>query len=333
MIKEKSGSTADRKHHEQAETERRALNQRIDDQLGLGLRSTHFSHILNENPNVSWFEIISENFMDSGGRPRHMLNQIAERYPIVMHGVSLSIGSVDELDYGYLTRLKSLASEVNAKWVSDHLCWTGVMTLNSHDLLPMPMTEESLKHVCERIEKVQDFLGRPLVLENPSTYMQYKQSDISEWEFFNEMFSRTGCKMLLDVNNVYVSCFNSQTNPHEYLEKINFKHVRQMHLAGHEHCGDYIVDTHDRPVSEEVWPLFEYAWNRTEGVATCLEWDGNIPSFDAYLNELLKAKEVLLKSKVDSDTIGNDHSLSSVYDTNKHSIATPLDFLVPSMGD
>jgi uncharacterized protein (UPF0276 family) len=261
--------------------------------LGLGLRNQHFNHILEQHPNVDWFEVISENFMDSFGRPRHILRQVAEHYPVVMHGVSMSIGSTDPLDFGYLERLKALAKEVNPVWISDHLCWTGVLTVNSHDLLPVPLNEESLKHVCERIKVVQDYLERPLILENPSTYLTFEHSTMPEWEFLNRMSEETECGLLLDVNNVYVSAFNNDFDAVEYLQKINAERVVQMHLAGHQHCGDYIVDTHDREVTDQVWELFRLAWQRTGGVSTLLEWDGDIPEFDVYHAEMLKAKNFM----------------------------------------
>ena len=302
--------------------------QAILSHLGLGLRSQHFSYILEYLPQVAWFEIISENFMDSGGRPRQMLNSIAEHYPIVMHGVSLSIGSVDELDKQYLASLKSLADDIQPKWVSDHLCWTGTLSLNSHDLLPLPLTEESLKHVCSRIEQVQDYLQRPLVLENPSTYLKFKHSTIPEWEFFTAMVKRTGCEMLLDVNNVYVSAFNNQFDPMQYLQGLPHKAVRQMHLAGHQHCGNHIIDTHDQPVSDQVWPLFKEAWQLTGGVDTCLEWDGNIPDFEGYLAELHKAKQVLTDELPVSDG-SQECEEDKLEQMNSASIGTPIDFIVP----
>lgn len=261
--------------------------------LGLGLRSQHFDHILEQEPEVDWFEIISENFMDSHGRPRHVIRQIAARYPVVMHGVSLSIGSTNPLDMDYLKSLKALAEEIQPKWISDHLCWTGVLSVNSHDLLPLPLNEESLKHVCERICQVQDFLGRPLVIENPSTYATFKHSTIPEWEFLTEMTKQTDCGLLLDVNNVYVSSFNNDFDPIEYLEGIPHDRVVQMHLAGHHHCGTHIIDTHDREVTQQVWELFQLAWQRTGGTSTLLEWDGNVPSFEVYHAELLKSKQFM----------------------------------------
>ncbi|MFT6970314.1 MAG: hypothetical protein ACJAXX_000879 [Roseivirga sp.] len=261
--------------------------------LGLGLRSQHFDHILKETPSVDWFEVISENFMDSFGRPRHILKQIADRYPVVMHGVSLSIGSTDPLNFDYLKSLKTLADEVNPVWISDHLCWTGVLTTNSHDLLPLPLNEESLKHVCDRINQVQDFLERPLIVENPSTYATFKHSTIPEWEFLKAMTESTGCGLLLDVNNVYVSSFNNDFDPVEYVQGLPHDKIVQMHLAGHQHCGNYIIDTHDRQVTSEVWKLFQLAYQLTEGTSVLLEWDGNIPPFDVYHDELLKSKKYM----------------------------------------
>jgi uncharacterized protein (UPF0276 family) len=261
--------------------------------LGLGLRSQHFDHILEHSPKVDWFEVISENFMDSFGRPRHILKQIAERYPVVMHGVSLSIGSANALNLEYLKSLKTLADEVNPAWVSDHLCWTGVLTTNSHDLLPLPLNEESLNHVCERILQVQDYLERPLIIENPSTYAAFKNSTISEWDFLTAMTEKTGCGLLLDVNNVYVSSFNNDFDPVEYINGIPHDKVVQMHLAGHQNCGDYIIDTHDREVTQQVWKLFQLAYQLIGDSSILLEWDGNIPAFDVYYAELLKSKKYM----------------------------------------
>jgi hypothetical protein len=231
--------------------------------------------------------------MDSYGRPRHILKQIAERYPVVMHGVSLSIGSTDPLNMDYLKSLKTLAAEVNPVWISDHLCWTGVLTINSHDLLPLPLNEESLKHVCDRINKVQDYLGRPLIVENPSTYASFKHSTIPEWEFLKMMTESTGCGLLLDVNNVYVSSFNNDFDPVEYIQGLPHDRIVQMHLAGHQNCGNYIIDTHDREVTSQVWKLFQLAYQFTQGASVLLEWDGNIPAFDVYHAELLKAKKYM----------------------------------------
>jgi uncharacterized protein len=261
--------------------------------LGVGLRTVHFAHILQQRPAVDWFEIISENFMDSGGRPRYVLEQIAERYPIVMHGVSLSIGSSDPLDFDYLAKLKRLAGHVRARWVSDHLCWTGVAGLNTHDLLPMPLNEASLRHVVERVKVVQDFLERPLMLENPSTYVGFAASTLSEWEFLNRLCTATGCGLLLDVNNVYVSSVNHDFDPVEYLRAIPAERVVQFHLAGHTHCGTHLIDTHDGRVASAVWELYRLAHQLTGGVSTLLEWDAKIPEFAEVHAEALKARDFM----------------------------------------
>lgn len=275
--------------------------------LGLGLRSQHFEHILKNKPAVDWFEVISENFMDSYGRPRHILQQIAAQYPVVMHGVSLSIGSTDPLNFDYLKSLKQLASEVQPAWISDHLCWTGVLTTNSHDLLPLPLNEESLQHVCNRIRQVQDYLERPLILENPSTYASFNNSTLTEWEFLRLMTEETGCGLLLDVNNVYVSSFNNDFDPVEYIKGIPHDKVVQMHLAGHQNCGNYIIDTHDREVTGQVWKLFQLTYQLVNDASILLEWDGNVPNFDVYHTELLKSKKYMdtnyMGTEIESQTI------------------------------
>lgn len=292
--------------------------------LGLGLRNVHFEHILSEWPEVDWFEAISENFMDSGGRPRHVIHQVAERYPVVLHGVSLSIGSTDPLNFDYLARLKALAAEVKPVWVSDHLCWTGVLGANSHDLLPIPLTEEALKHVAGRVRQVQDYLERPLILENPSTYVTFSQSTIEEPEFLRALADETGCGLLLDVNNVYVSCFNAAADPVSYIEAFPCNRVVQMHLAGHQHCGTHIIDTHDQPVRPEVWELYRLAWTRSGGASTLLEWDGNIPLFVDCHAEVVKAKRYM-SGRFDPARI-------SVPDGEYvESVSNPVDFLVPKV--
>lgn len=306
--------------------------------FGLGLRNTHFDYILKEKPKVDWFEAISENFMDSGGRPIQVLREIAEHYPIVLHGVSMSIGSTDPLNLGYLKNLKTLAADVSAKWVSDHLCWTGVLGVNSHDLLPLPLNETMLNHVVARVNKVQEILGRRLVLENPSTYLSFKHSDMSEPDFLRELCKRSGCRLLLDVNNVFVSCFNTGANTQDYMRSFPFEYVVQMHLAGHEHCGTHIIDTHDKPVSPEVWCLFNYAWQQCDNVSTLLEWDGDVPSFEQVHDELMIAKKrvtVTDSSKdylVDFDENSTASNISTPYSTESStSLSTPLDFMVPEV--
>lgn len=287
--------------------------------LGLGLRSQHFEHILKNKPEVDWFEVISENFMDSHGRPRYILHQIAEQYPVVMHGVSLSIGSTDPLNFDYLKSLKQLAAEVKPAWISDHLCWTGVLTTNSHDLLPLPLNDESLKHVCDRIRQVQDYLERPLILENPSTYASFNNSTLPEWEFLRLMTEETGCGLLLDVNNVYVSSFNNDFDPVEYINGIPHDKVVQMHLAGHQNCGNYIIDTHDREVTNSVWKLFQMAYQMASEASVLLEWDGNIPAFDVYHSELLKSKKYM-----DAAFVGIENEIQSI---DKEQISNPLNIV------
>jgi uncharacterized protein (UPF0276 family) len=258
--------------------------------LGVGLRTVHFHHILQNQPQVDWFEIISENFMDSGGRPRYVLEQVAERYPVVMHGVSLSIGSSDPLNFEYLTRLKRLADTVKARWLSDHLCWTGVAGLNAHDLLPIPLNEETLAHVVGRIRTVQDFLERPLVLENPSTYITFADSTLSEWEFLSRMAEEADCGLLLDVNNVYVSSVNHDFDPGGYIQNVPHSRVVQFHLAGHTNCRTHLIDTHDNHVIDPVWGLYRLAHQLTGGASTLLEWDARIPEFPVVHAEVLKAR-------------------------------------------
>jgi uncharacterized protein (UPF0276 family) len=261
--------------------------------FGLGLRTVHFDHILQHRPNVDWFEVISENFIDSQGRPRHVLDQIAERYPIVMHGVSLSIGSTDPLNLEYIDKLKSLAADVSAAWISDHLCWTGVAGRNTHDLLPVPLSEHSLKHVIERIRIVQDKLERAFVFENPSTYVGFTGSTMTEWEFLSRMSDATDCGLLLDVNNVYVSAINHNFDPEEYIRSIPHHRVVQIHLAGHTDCDTHLIDTHDHPVIDQVWDLYRQAIALCGPVSTLLEWDAKIPPFPELHAEVLKAKAQL----------------------------------------
>jgi uncharacterized protein (UPF0276 family) len=231
--------------------------------------------------------------MDSAGRPRYVLEQIAERYPTVMHGVSLSIGSTDPLDFDYLAKLKRLAKEIKPRWISDHLCWTGVLGINAHDLLPIPLNEESLAHVAKRVAVVQDYLERPLVLENPSTYVTFAQSSMSEWEFLTRLAEESGCGLLLDVNNVYVSSVNHDFDPCEYLEKIPHERIVQCHLAGHTNCRTHLIDTHDDHVIDPVWELYRLAHARTGGMSTLLEWDAKIPEFPVLHAEVLKARQYM----------------------------------------
>jgi uncharacterized protein (UPF0276 family) len=258
--------------------------------VGVGLRSVHYGHVVETQPKVDWFEIISENFMGVTGRPMWILEQIAARYPIVMHGVSLSIGSTDPLDREYLALLKDLARKTKAHWVSDHLCWTGVAHRNLHDLLPLPYTEECLKHVVARVRQVQDVLERPLVLENPSSYVEFQSTTMSEWEFLARLAEDADCGLLLDVNNVFVSSFNHGFDPYAYLAGIPMERVVQFHVAGHTHKGTHILDTHTGQAIAEVWKLCEKACELTGGRSTLYEWDEDIPALDVVVREAETAR-------------------------------------------
>jgi uncharacterized protein (UPF0276 family) len=278
--------------------------------FGIGLRTVHFAHIVKHQPKVDWFEIISENFLDSQGRPRYILDQISERYPIVMHGVSLSIGSTDCLDLEYLKKLKRLASAVCARWVSDHLCWTGVAGLNAHDLLPLPLNDETLKHVVERIRTVQDVLERPLILENPSTYVTFADSRMTEQEFISRMAQEADCGLLLDVNNVYVSSRNHDFDPFDYVRSIPHERIVQFHIAGHTNCGRYLIDTHDDHVIEPVWELYRFVQD-VVGASTLLEWDARIPTFPVVHAEVMKAQKYIGRAGATNSAASHDDLLGA----------------------
>jgi uncharacterized protein (UPF0276 family) len=264
--------------------------------FGLGLRPQHYPAILDGTPDaagaIDWFEILSENYMVDGGRPLAKLMAVRARYPVVMHGVSLSIGSTDPLDIDYLARLKTLAARVEPAIISDHLCWTGVAGVNMHDLLPLPLTEEALAHVASRVDQVQSFLGRPIALENASTYVTFADDAIPEWEFLAEIARRSGCRLLLDVNNVHVSAFNHGFKATDYIDAIPREAVAYVHLAGHEHNETYIIDTHDHPVAEDVWQLYAHAIRRLGPVATMIERDDKIPPLEELVQELAHARKV-----------------------------------------
>lgn len=261
--------------------------------VGVGLRTVHYAHILEQRPAVDWFEIISENYLETSGRPLDFLDEIAEHYPIVMHGVSLSIGSTDPLNREHLRQLRELRDRVKARWVSDHLCWTGVAGRNSHDLLPMPYTEEALAHVASRVEQVQDFLGAPIALENPSSYAELSGASMPEWEFLARLAERADCAILLDVNNVYVSAHNHGFDPALYLDAMPFDRVIQLHVAGHTDHGTHIIDSHIGPVVDSVWELLALAQRRAAGVPVLLEWDAEIPAFEVVHREALRARELI----------------------------------------
>ena len=260
--------------------------------FGLGLRSQHYNDILTGNPAVDWFEIISENFMVPGGQPLQILDQICERYPVVMHGVSMSIASTAPLDFEYLKAVRTLAHRVRPKWISDHLCWTGVHGINLHDLLPIPYTYEALDHIAARVHKVQEVLGRPLTLENVSSYVAFAQQDMTEWEFLSELTRRTGCYLLFDVNNVYVSARNYGFDPIEFLNGIPREPVVQFHLAGHEDHGDYVIDTHDHDICDDVFNLYRAAVERFGAVSTMIERDDHIPPLADVVAELDRARDI-----------------------------------------
>lgn len=260
--------------------------------FGLGLRTEHYSDFVDSRQPVDWLEIISENYLVDGGKPLYFLDRIRRDYPMVMHGVSLSIGSSDPLDTIYLRQLKALTERIEPAWVSDHLCWTGVDSLNLHDLLPLPYTEAALFHLTPRIAAVQDMLRRPLLLENVSSYVSYRADEMKEWEFIGELVARTGCELLLDVNNVYVSSVNHGFDPKVFIDAIPAASVRQIHLAGHEDHGEYIIDTHDHPICDAVWSLYAYTVQRLGDVPTMIERDDHIPPLSELIAELSMARQV-----------------------------------------
>ncbi|RUL66801.1 DUF692 domain-containing protein [Dyella dinghuensis] len=259
---------------------------------GLGLRRDHYRDFLETNVSVDFVEVISENFMVEGGQPRHILRQVRERHPVALHGVSMSIGSADGLKPEYLRKLKSLADEIEPLFVSDHLSWSRIDHFNSHDLLPVPYTEEALNIVCANISQAQDILGRALLFENPSSYIAFGDSVMTEWEFLDAMSKRTGCGLLLDVNNIYVSATNHGFDAQAYLRGIPADRVRQIHLAGHTQGEELLIDTHDMPVRDDVWALYAQAIALTGPVATMIERDGNIPPLTDLLDELAIARRI-----------------------------------------
>ena len=247
--------------------------------FGAGLRRQHYDYVIETSPNVDWFEVTSENFMVQGGRPLKVLEKVRERYPIVLHGVSLSLGSVDPLNQNYLADLGDLARRFEPTWVSDHLCWTGVGGHNLHDLLPLPYTEEAVRWVSRRIRHVQEILNRTILIENVSSYMTFAHSTISEWDFLSAVAEESDCGILLDINNVFVSAFNHGFDARTYIESVPIDRVAQYHLAGHSDYGSYLLDTHDHPIRPEVWALYDVAVGRFGEVSGLIEWDDNIPEF------------------------------------------------------
>lgn len=269
--------------------------------FGAGFRQRHKDRILSAPTRLDWFEVIAENYFGLGevllGPSVEVLEELRSRYPVALHGVSLSIGSTDPLSPLYLKKLKALVDRIEPSIVSDHLCWTGVNGKNLHDLLPLPYTEDTVTHVSRRIQQVQETLGRRLLVENVSSYLSYGHSELTEWEFLSEVAARADCGILLDVNNVYVSSFNHGFDPRAYLKALPMERVGQLHLAGHSNEGTHLIDTHDHPVPDPVWELYRYARTLTGPVATMIEWDDNIPEFDVLEAEALKAKQLSEESK------------------------------------
>lgn len=260
--------------------------------FGLGLRPEHYHAILDTDPAVDWFEVITENYLVPGGKPLHFLDRIVARYPVVMHGVSLSVGGTDALNRDYLRQVKRLAERIDAHWISDHLCWTGVDGINGHDLFPLPYTEEALAHVVERLDSIQDILGQRILLENVSSYVNFEASTLTEWEFLTEVARQADCWLLLDVNNVYVSAFNHHFDARCYLDHLPRERIKQIHLAGHRHHGNHIIDTHDTPIAAAVWELYAYACTRFGAVPAMIERDANIPSLEELVEELEHVRRI-----------------------------------------
>ncbi len=271
--------------------------------FGLGLRPVHYPDFQREKQPVDWLEIISENYMVPGGKPLAMLDAIRADYPMAMHGVSLSIGSSDGLDDAYLKDLKALADHVQPMWISDHLCWSGVHGRNTHDLLPLPYSEEALRLVVGHVKQVQDVLGRRILLENVSSYLDYRSSEMSEWEFLRQVAEQADCLLLLDVNNIYVSSINHGFDAIRFLKHLPVERVRQIHLAGHSDNGDYIVDTHDHPVAEPVWALYREACRQFGAVATMIERDANFPALGELIAELDRARAISAETLGTADTL------------------------------
>jgi uncharacterized protein (UPF0276 family) len=259
---------------------------------GVGLRPPHYAEILETQPHVEWFEVISENFFEPGGNPRRVLHAVRERWPVVLHGVSMSLGSVDPLNEQYLKKLKALEQEIEPAWVSDHLCWGSFGGRYAHDLLPLPYTEEAVEHFASRVRQVQDFLGRQLVIENVSSYLTYRHSTMSEWEFLSELCRRADCFLLLDVNNVFVSAHNHGFDPLAFLGGVPKDRVKQLHLAGHSQDGEMLLDTHDHPVPDGVWALYRATVERLGPVSTLVEWDESIPPLQRLLDESRRAAQL-----------------------------------------
>lgn len=260
--------------------------------FGLGLRKEHYQTILQQRPAVDWFEALTENYLVPGGKPLHYLHRVREHYPIALHGVSLNIGGADPLDPAYLKQVKALADRIEPVWLSDHLCWTGLGGVNAHDLLPLPYTEEAVRHVADKVTQAQDSLGRRILLENVSSYLTYQASEMPEWVFLSEIAERADCLILLDINNIHVSAVNHGFAAADYLQGVPIERVQQHHLAGYTDQGDFLIDTHDAAVSDPVWALYEKAVRRFGPVSCMIERDDDIPPFAELMAEMQRARDI-----------------------------------------
>ena len=259
---------------------------------GIGLRLDHFDAIEEQKPSIPWFEILSDNYILEGTLQREYLYRIRNNYPITFHGVGLSIGSTEPLNIDYLKRLKKLRDEVQPAWISDHLCWTSAHGIVTHDLIPLPYTQDVAKHVVDRILQVQDYLGEQIVIENVSSYLQFKATEMTEWDFINEVTNRSDCKLLLDVNNIYVSSQNHKFDAEDYLNAMPIERVAEIHLAGYEDKGTHLLDTHSRPITDPVWDLFEKAVHLVGDTPVLIEWDNDIPALERVMQEADKASAI-----------------------------------------
>jgi uncharacterized protein len=263
--------------------------------VGVGLRSCHYNYILNNKPKIPWFEVLSDNYLMAGGPQLAYLEAIRANYPVAMHSVGMSIGSTDELNWDYLKKIKNLIDHINPTIVSDHLCWISIDGSYLHDLLPLPYIEEAIDHVVHRIEKIQEFLGTRILIENVSSYLEYKMSMMTEWEFLNTIANRADCWILLDVNNVYVSSSNHNEDPYQFIQNIDSKRVKQYHLAGFTDKEKYLFDTHSEPIHQSVWLLYQETLKNVGNKPTLIEWDGEIPKFTKLIEECRKAQIIMDK--------------------------------------
>jgi uncharacterized protein (UPF0276 family) len=261
--------------------------------VGIGLRAPHIGYILENRPKVPWFEVLTDNYLQEGGLPLHQLQRLRADYPIVLHGVGLSLGTIDPLNWDYLKKLKQLIQRLKPAWISDHLCWVSAQQRYFHELLPLPYTEEALQQIVQHIHQVQDFLEQPILVENVSSYLSYHHSTLSEWEFINQVAAQADCFILLDINNIFVSATNQQFNPHDYLAHLNPKHIRQFHLGGYQVQPHFLLDAHNAPIHEPVWKLYEAALARFGNIPTLIEWDSNIPEFTQLQAEVAKAQQIM----------------------------------------